>query len=106
MISQFPTETFPNHYSIITGLYPESHGIVANVFYDPALNATFNYKDSNCHKDVDGKWFKGEPVSNIINKLKYIYIYIYIFILYIYIIIIIIIFLFLNLILFIYLFYY
>jgi predicted AlkP superfamily pyrophosphatase or phosphodiesterase len=68
MISQFPTETFPNHYSIITGLYPESHGIVANVFYDPALNATFNYKDSNCHKDVDGKWFKGEPLWVTANK--------------------------------------
>jgi len=29
----FPTSTFPNHYTIVTGLYPESHGIVANTFY-------------------------------------------------------------------------
>jgi len=86
MISQFPTETFPNHYSIITGLFPESHGIVANVFYDPILNATFNYKDPKCAKDVDSQWYKGEPVSTIDTiyslsekiLLSYIYIYLYI----------------------------
>jgi len=66
MISQFPTETFPNHYSIITGLFPESHGIVANVFYDPKLNATFDYTDPSCAKDPDNKWYKGEPVSIMI----------------------------------------
>jgi predicted AlkP superfamily pyrophosphatase or phosphodiesterase len=68
MISQFPTETFPNHYSIITGLFPESHGIVANVFYDPILNATFNYKDPKCAKDVDSQWYKGEPLWVTANK--------------------------------------
>jgi len=68
MISQFPTETFPNHYSIITGLLPESHGIVSNVFYDPSLNATFHYKDRACIKDVDNKWFKGEPLWVTANK--------------------------------------
>ncbi|ORX53337.1 Phosphodiest-domain-containing protein [Piromyces finnis] len=68
MISQFPTETFPNHYSIITGLFPESHGIVSNVFYDPKLNATFDYTDPNCAKDPDGKWFKGEPLWVTANK--------------------------------------
>ncbi len=36
MIPSYPTVTFPNHWSIITGLYPEHHGIVANEFYDPA----------------------------------------------------------------------
>ena len=35
MIPSYPTVTFPNHYSIVTGLYPEHHGIVANDFYDP-----------------------------------------------------------------------
>jgi len=81
MISQFPTETFPNHYSIITGLFPESHGIVSNVFYDPDLNETFDYKDPKCATDPDGKWFKGEPVS-----LKIYIFIIYIFIIYIFII--------------------
>ncbi|ORX82371.1 Phosphodiest-domain-containing protein [Anaeromyces robustus] len=68
MISQFPTETFPNHYSIITGLLPEYHGIVSNVFFDPSLNATFHYKDQACIKDVDSKWFKGEPLWVTANK--------------------------------------
>ncbi|XP_076445124.1 bis(5'-adenosyl)-triphosphatase enpp4-like [Babylonia areolata] len=36
----FPTKTKPNHMSLVTGLYPESHGIVNNKFFDPVLNAT------------------------------------------------------------------
>src|ERR1019366_3668780 len=36
MIPSYPSITFPNHYTIVTGLYPEHHGIVANSFYDPA----------------------------------------------------------------------
>lgn len=37
MLNVFPTKTFPNHHSIATGLYPESHGVVGNSFYDPKL---------------------------------------------------------------------
>ncbi|KAM4041858.1 bis(5'-adenosyl)-triphosphatase ENPP4 [Anomaloglossus baeobatrachus] len=37
----FITKTFPNHYSIVTGLYAESHGIVANSMYDKDTNQTF-----------------------------------------------------------------
>jgi len=33
MKPSFPSTTFPNHYTLVTGLYPESHGIVANTFY-------------------------------------------------------------------------
>ena len=39
MMPSFPSLTFPNHLTIVTGLYPEHHGIVANSFYDPARNA-------------------------------------------------------------------
>ncbi|CAG7668644.1 unnamed protein product [Allacma fusca] len=35
MRNQFPTKSLPNPYSIVTGLYPESHGIVSNIVYDP-----------------------------------------------------------------------
>lgn len=38
----FITKTFPNHYTMVTGLYAENHGIVANEMYDPVLNATFS----------------------------------------------------------------
>jgi predicted AlkP superfamily pyrophosphatase or phosphodiesterase len=57
----FITNTFPNHYTIVTGLYEESHGIVANVMYDPVLNAAFDI-DNMKHKGST-KWFDngGEP---------------------------------------------
>src|SRR5882757_917408 len=38
MIPSFPSLTFPNHYTLVTGLYPEHHGIVDNDFLDPARN--------------------------------------------------------------------
>ncbi len=52
--------TFPNHYTIVTGLYPESHGIVANEFHDPTLKDDFFY--TNLNKSIDSKWWKGEPI--------------------------------------------
>jgi Type I phosphodiesterase / nucleotide pyrophosphatase len=40
LMASYPSLTFPNHYSIVTGLYPEHHGIVGMSFYDPALRNT------------------------------------------------------------------
>ncbi|GLV32097.1 hypothetical protein CBL_11947 [Carabus blaptoides fortunei] len=37
LMNVFPTKTFPNHHSIATGVYPETHGVVGNNFYDPKL---------------------------------------------------------------------
>ena len=65
MQPSFPTLTFPNHYSMITGLYPSSHGIVANMFFDPKLNKDFNYKIPE--KSWDPKWWGGQPVKCIPN---------------------------------------
>lgn len=56
----FPSLTFPNHYTLATGLYAESHGIVANDFYDPALNESFTM--SSHAANSDGKWWLGEPI--------------------------------------------
>ena len=56
----YPSLTFPNHYSIITGLYPEHHGIVANTFYDPSRNAVYSYRDSGTV--TDGTWYGGTPL--------------------------------------------
>ncbi|CAF0741783.1 unnamed protein product [Brachionus calyciflorus] len=42
MINSFSTVTFPNHWTLVTGLYEESHGIIQNIMYDPVLNKTFN----------------------------------------------------------------
>jgi len=60
LISVFPSLTFPGHYSIATGLYPEHHGIVGNRFYDPVRTDEFNYRDSDDARD--GSWWGGEPI--------------------------------------------
>ncbi|KAI3321657.1 Phosphodiest-domain-containing protein [Xylariaceae sp. AK1471] len=59
MTPSFPSVTFPNHYSLATGLYPESHGVVGNTFWDPALKAEFYYTDPD--RSLDPKWWGGEP---------------------------------------------
>lgn len=58
MIPSFPTKTFPNHYTIVTGLYPAHHGIVENNIYD--FGEIFKIDDK---KQVrDSKWWWGEPI--------------------------------------------
>jgi predicted AlkP superfamily pyrophosphatase or phosphodiesterase len=59
MNPSFPSVTFPNHYTLATGLYPESHGVVGNTFWDPELQAEFYYTDPN--RSLDPKWWGGEP---------------------------------------------
>ena len=56
----FPSVTFPNHWTIATGLYPESHGIVGNSFWDPALKKEFFYTDPA--RSMQGEWWGGEPL--------------------------------------------
>lgn len=60
LVPSTPTLTFPNHYTIVTGLYPAHHGIVNNRFRDPSDGAQFVYTDSN---DVrESRWWGGEPI--------------------------------------------
>jgi len=56
----FPTLTFPNHYSIVTGLLPAHHGIVGNHFVDPDDGARFRYSDSSVVRQ--SRWWLGEPL--------------------------------------------
>uniref|UniRef100_A0A8C5AYI3 Ectonucleotide pyrophosphatase/phosphodiesterase 1 n=1 Tax=Gadus morhua TaxID=8049 RepID=A0A8C5AYI3_GADMO len=56
----YPSKTFPNHYSIVTGLYPESHGIVDNKMYDVGRNALFSLR---VPEKNNPEWYQGEPVS-------------------------------------------
>src|SRR5438105_786168 len=60
LIPSFPSKTFPNHYTIVTGLYPEHHGIVFNKIFDPEFNAHFD--TSNRASVQDGRWWGGEPI--------------------------------------------
>ncbi|KAG5952895.1 hypothetical protein E4U58_000601 [Claviceps cyperi] len=60
MTPSFPSLTFPNHYTLATGLYPEAHGIVGNSFWDPDLQAEFYYTDPA--RSLDPRWWAaGEP---------------------------------------------
>lgn len=56
----FPSKTFPNHYSIVTGLYPANHGIVENNMFDADFDATFRM--SKPEEVTNARWWHGEPV--------------------------------------------
>ena len=56
----FPSLTFPNHYSIATGLYPAEHGIVHNRFPDEERDDWYQLWDRESVED--GRWYGGEPI--------------------------------------------
>ena len=60
LIPVYPSLTFPSHYSIATGLYPEHHGIVGNRFFDPVRGEEYHYQ--NTARVQDGTWYGGEPI--------------------------------------------
>ena len=51
MQPSFPSKTFPNHYTLVTGLYPDHHGIIANKFYDKATGLTFSLGNKATKQD-------------------------------------------------------
>lgn len=62
LIPAFPSKTFPNHYTLVTGLHPEHHGIVANTMRDERIGATFTISDTVIARDP--RWWGGEPIWN------------------------------------------
>lgn len=58
--SSYPTVTFPNHYSMATGLYPDHHGVVNNTFYDAVLKDTFSL--SRRDRVENPAFWGGEPI--------------------------------------------
>ena len=60
MIPSYPSLTFPNHYTIVTGLYPSHHGLVNNSFYDAAKDKRYSMSDNNAVRD--GSWYGGTPL--------------------------------------------
>jgi len=60
LLPVFPTLTFPNHYSIATGLYPVHHGIIGNYF--PGRDGEGFYAITRRETVQDGSWYLGEPV--------------------------------------------
>jgi alkaline phosphatase D len=63
MMPSYPSLTFPNHFSIVTGLYPEHHGLVANNFYDEAKQARFAISDAKAV--TDASWYSGIPLWSL-----------------------------------------
>lgn len=63
MLPSFPSLTFPNHFTIVTGLYPEHHGIVANSFYDETRHAKYAISDEAAV--TDGSWYSGVPLWSL-----------------------------------------
>ncbi|WP_127716603.1 ectonucleotide pyrophosphatase/phosphodiesterase [Halobacteriovorax sp. HLS] len=59
LIPSFPTKTFPNHLSLVTGRYPMNHGIVGNQFYAPDLGSSYSLRDSNAVTNSD--FYKAKP---------------------------------------------
>ena len=60
LIPGFPSKTFPNHYSIATGLYPGHHGIIANTIWDDVAGRMFATARRN--EFTDARWWGGEPI--------------------------------------------
>lgn len=60
MLPSFPSLTFPNHFTLVTGLYPEAHGIVGNSFYDPNFEEEFDY--GHPEHSMQPKWWQAEPL--------------------------------------------
>lgn len=59
VIPAFPTKTFPNHYTMATGLYPDNHGIVDNNFTCPE-HGRYRLGDRNAVEN--GAFYGGEPI--------------------------------------------
>jgi len=66
MIPAYPSVTVPNHYTIVTGLYPEHHGIVGNQFYDPTRKEF--YSSRIVKTKTDGTWYEGVPLWSLAER--------------------------------------
>jgi predicted AlkP superfamily pyrophosphatase or phosphodiesterase len=65
LVPAFPSKTFPNHYTIVTGLYTDHHGVIANRMRDPVLGE-FGMGDSPSVRDA--RWWGGEPIWTTAEK--------------------------------------
>lgn len=66
LIPSFPSKTFPNHYSLVTGLNPGNHGLVDNRFYDPQRKAIYTMSDKI--KVADPYYYSGVPLWELAKR--------------------------------------
>ena len=62
----FPSNTFPNHYAMATGLHPDHHGLVNNSFYDKKMG--LSYSIGNDEARVNPDFYKGEPIWSTVER--------------------------------------
>ena len=60
LIPSFPSKTFPNHYTIATGLYPDHHGLVNNAFYDSVYDVSYAISKPSARQNP--AFYGGEPI--------------------------------------------
>ena len=66
LILAFPTVTFPNHFTIVTGLWPDHHGVIANAMVDPRIGPQkFTMASATAR---DPRWWGGEPIWRTVMK--------------------------------------
>lgn len=56
----YPSKTFPNHYTLVTGMTPAHHGIVSNEFYDEQTKKSYAVSDKQAVRD--GSWYQADPL--------------------------------------------
>ena len=66
LIPVYPSKTFPNHYTLATGLYPDKHGIISNTFWDDELQYLYRIGDRDAVEN--GDFYGGEPVWTTVEK--------------------------------------
>lgn len=66
MTPSFPSLTFPNHYTLVTGLYPSHHGLVDNSYYDTRRQQFYGMGDKK--QVADGSWYGGTPLWVLAEK--------------------------------------
>ncbi|XP_064643452.1 glycerophosphocholine cholinephosphodiesterase ENPP6-like isoform X1 [Lineus longissimus] len=67
LIPEFPTNTFPNHYTIDTGLHVESHGMIDNNIYDSKTEKYFSFRGDNYYNPT---WWDGAEPFWITAKMQ------------------------------------
>ena len=66
MIPSYPSKTFPNHYTLVTGMYPGKHGITSNEFYSVSKQEHYGVRKRNTV--TDGSWYGGTPLWVLAEK--------------------------------------
>ncbi len=66
LIPSFPSKTFPNHYTIVTGMYPQNHGLVDNSFYDPTRQVTYVVRNRELVQDA--YFYGGIPLWQLLSR--------------------------------------